>query len=244
MKAFILAAGLGTRLYPLTSNKPKALVELQGVTLLERAIRKVTEIQVSEIVINVHHFGDQIIEYIKANHNFKLPITISDERNQLLDTGGALLRARDLLGENEPFLLYNVDVLSSLDLSALASYHCAKGSLATLAVRNRKTDRNLVFNSEMQLCGWRDLKTGEEKMSRLEDSLQNFAFSGIQIIDPKIFSLISETGKFSIVQLYLRLAKREAIYGYVDTSDHWMDLGKPEQLAVAEKMSTNSLEHF
>ncbi|MCL6101579.1 MAG: nucleotidyltransferase family protein [Bacteroidetes bacterium] len=236
MKAFILAAGLGTRLYPYTSNRPKALVELNGITLLERAIRKVSELQLSEIVINIHHFGDKIIDFLKEKQNFNLPIVISDERDQLLDTGGAILKAHHLLGDEEPFLVYNVDILSSMDLAALLACHNEKGGLATMAVRERVTDRYLVFNQEMLLSGWRNTKTGEEILVRKEDSLKNLAFSGIQLIQPEIFSKITETGKFSVIQMHLRLAKSESIYGYHDTSKHWMDLGKPDQLAKAKNI--------
>ena len=235
MKAFILAAGLGTRLAPITLDRPKALVELKGITLLERAIRKVNELEVSEIIINIHHFGDQILEFLRLKQNFNLPITLSDERNQLLDTGGAILNARHLIG-NEPFLLYNVDVITTLDLNLLFSYHALKGGLATMAVRQRATDRYLVFDQNMLLSGWENVKSGEEKVSRVCEEPRRFAFSGIQIIEPQLLSLITETGKFSIIDLYLRLAKSEAIYGYPDTSEIWMDLGKPDQLIAAEEM--------
>jgi NDP-sugar pyrophosphorylase family protein len=236
MKAFILAAGLGTRLYPYTADKPKALVELNGITLLERAIRKVNELEVSEIVINIHHFGDQIVDFLKEKQNFNLPISISDERDQLLDTGGAILKAHPLLGDDEPFLVYNVDILSSIDLIALNHYHIQKGGITTMAVRERYTDRYLVFNPEMRLSGWRNVKTGEEILTTENGVLNNFAFSGIQIVEPQIFSLITETGKFSVIQLYLRLAKEQYIYGYHDYSELWMDLGKPDQLLAAEKI--------
>lgn len=236
MKAFILAAGLGTRLYPYTVDKPKALVEVGGITLLERAIRKVNELKVSEIIVNIHHFGDKIIDFLKEKQNFHLPVTISDERDQLLDTGGAILKAHHLLGDKEQFLLYNVDILSSIDLTAFSIYHTAKGGIATIAVRKRVTDRYFIFNPEMQLSGWRNVKSGEEKIIRQGNQLQDFAFSGIHLIQPEIFPLITESGKFSMVQLYLRLAKDKAIYGYHDTSEHWMDLGKPDQLAAAEKI--------
>jgi NDP-sugar pyrophosphorylase family protein len=236
MKAFILAAGLGTRLAPFTLDRPKALVELNGITLLERAIRKVNELEVSEIIINVHHFGNQIFEFLQSRHNFNLPITVSDERGELLDTGGAILKAKHLLGNTEPFLLYNVDVLSTIDLQSLSTYHFQKGGLATLAVRERITDRYLYFDTDMLLSGWKNVKTAEEKISRPCQHPSNFAFSGIQIIEPRLLSLITETGKFSIIDLYLRLAKSEAIYGYHDTSEYWMDCGKPDQLAKAEKM--------
>jgi len=236
MKALILAAGLGTRLGPYTTDRPKALVELNGVTLLERAIHKVSELGVSEIIINLHHFGYQVIEFLEQNENFNQKIKLSDERDQLLDTGGAILKARPLLGDEEPFLVYNVDVLSSLNLNDLFEFHQLKGGLASMAVRERVTSRYLVFNSRMQLSGWRDLRTGEENLVRVEEGLNNFAFSGIQIVQPEIFPLITEIGKFSVIQLYLRLAKDHDIYGYKDTSDLWMDLGKPDQLIQAEKL--------
>lgn len=237
MKAFILAAGLGTRLFPYTSDRPKALVELKGKTLLERAIRKVNELEISEIIVNIHHFGDQIINYLQCNNNFGFQITVSDERDELLDTGGALLKARPLLESKEPILLYNVDVLSSVNLNELLHFHHLKNGLATLSVRNRQTDRFLIFNSDMVLSGWRNVLTGEEKISRPGNELKDLAFSGIQIIRPEIFPLITENGKFSLIQLYLRLAKSEDIYGYPDTSDLWMDLGKPAQLIEAENNS-------
>jgi len=236
MKALILAAGLGTRLFPYTSDRPKALVELNGITLLERAIRKVNELNVSEIVINIHHFGEHIIEFLDEKENFHLPIKISDERDQLLDTGGAILKARPLLGDLEPFLVYNVDILSSIDLNELSVYHTSRGGLATMAVRDRMTDRYMVFNPEMILSGWRNIKTGEEKLVRNSNRLENYAFSGIQIVEPEIFSLITETGKFSVIQLYLRLAGQHNIYGFSDQSSLWMDLGRPEQLAAASNL--------
>jgi len=236
MKAFILAAGLGTRLFPYTSDRPKALVELNGITLLERAIRKVNELNVSEIIVNIHHFGEKIVEFLEEKENFHLQIKISDERDQLLDTGGAILKARPLLGESEPFLVYNVDILSSIDLIELSRYHTSKGGLATMAVRDRMTDRYMVFNPEMRLSGWRNTKTGEEILVSKGEVLRNLAFSGIQIVEPEIFSLITETGKFSVIQLYLRLAAQYTIYGFRDESSLWMDLGKPEQLAAASKL--------
>ena len=236
MKALILAAGLGTRLFPYTSDRPKALVELNGITLLEHAIRKVSELNVSEIIINIHHFGDQMIEFLKAKENFGKSITISDERDQLLDTGGAILKARYLLGDKEPFLVYNADVLSSIDLHGLVKYHFEKGGLATMAVRERITDRYLLFDPQMKLSGWKNVKTGEIKIVRDQEALESFAFSGIQIIQPELFPKITETGKFSIIPMYLRLAKENNIFGFYDHSNLWMDLGKPDQLLKAQEL--------
>lgn len=236
MKAMIFAAGLGTRLRPLTDNKPKALVEVAGKTLLQRAIEKVSDAGFREIVVNIHHYGDQIIDFLKKNDNFGLDIHISDERDVLLDTGGGILKARSLLEGSEPFLVYNVDVLCSLDLKKLLNWHREHKALATLVVRKRETARYLLFDKEMQLSGWTNIKTGEVKMARKVPETEKFAFSGIHIIEPSVFPLITETGKFPIIPMYLRLAAQNAIYGFEDTSDLWMDLGKPEQLKVAEEI--------
>lgn len=238
MKALILAAGLGTRLYPYTTDRPKALVELNGSSLLELAIRKVGELNPSKIVINIHHFGDQILQYLEEKNNFNLPITVSDEREQLLDTGGAILKAKTLLGEDESFVVYNADVLSSLDLNELTHFHCENGGIATLAVRERRTDRYLLFDQNMRLSGWENQKTGETKIVREDSELSRFAFSGIQIIEPELFSMITETGKFPIIPMYLRIAENAKIVGYKDTSQLWMDLGKPEQLLKARELFT------
>ncbi len=235
MKAMIFAAGLGTRLYPYTADRPKALVEVAGKTLLQRAIEKVSEAGCNDLVINVHHFGDQIIRFLEINQNFGLKISISDERDQLLDTGGGILKAAQWLTGEEPFLVYNVDVLSNMDINLLLQYHHERGGLATLAVRDRKTARYLVFDETMQLTGWRNIKTGEEIKSRTGRESNLFAFSGIQLIEPGIFNMITETGSFSLIPLYLRLARENSIIGYHDQSTLWMDLGKPDQVIEAEK---------
>lgn len=236
MKAMIFAAGLGTRLYPLTGSIPKALVKVAGKTLLQRAIEKVGQAGFTEIVINIHHFGDQIIEFLHLNQNFGLNICISDEREQLLDTGGAILKAAPLLRGGQPFLVYNVDVLSNIDLSQLYDFHVKKGGIATLAVRNRQTSRYLLFDSEMRLSGWKNIVTNEEKIARRSAEYDAFAFSGIQFIDPALFDMITETGKFSLIPLYLRLAEVHVIHGFRDTSSLWMDLGKPGQIQEAERL--------
>lgn len=235
MKAMIFAAGLGTRLHPLTLDRPKALVEIAGKTLLQMVIEKVSHFGYNDLVINVHHFGDQIISFLGKNNNFGLTITISDERGQLMDTGGGILKAAPLLDGDEPFLVYNVDVLSDIDLGQFLKYHKEKGGLATLAVRDRQTARYLAFDESMQLAGWRNMKTGEVIQSRNMTDCKFLAFCGIQLIDPAIFRLISETGSFPLIPLYLRLAADHAIIGYHDHSSVWMDLGKPDQIREAEK---------
>jgi NDP-sugar pyrophosphorylase family protein len=235
MKAMIFAAGLGTRLYPLTANKPKALVEVAGKNLLQRAIEKLGDAGYDQLVINIHHFGDLIIRFLEDNHNFGLSITLSDERGQLMDTGGGILKAAHLLKGDEPFLVYNVDVISNIDLQLFLQYHKERGGLATLAVRDRKTARYLTFDESMQLSGWKNIKTGDEIKSRTTQDCSLFAFSGIQLIEPDIFPLITETGSFPLMPLYLRLATDHSIIGYNDQSSLWMDLGKPDQINEAER---------
>jgi NDP-sugar pyrophosphorylase family protein len=235
MKAMIFAAGLGTRLLPLTIDKPKALVKIAGKTLLQLAIKKVSSAGYDDLVINIHHHGEQIIEFLELNRNFGLNISISDEREQLLDTGGGIKKAAYLLSGTGSFLAYNVDVLSDIDLQELRLYHESRGGVATLAVRDRKTSRYLVFNENMMLTGWKNVVTGEEKFSRESLQQKTYAFSGIQIIDPSVFSMITESGSFSLISLYLRLAHTQSIFGYIDNSSFWMDLGKPDQLKEAEK---------
>ena len=238
MKALIFAAGLGTRLKEHTSNKPKALVLLAGKPLLQHAIEKLIINGITDITINVYHFADQIISFLNDHPFPGVQIHLSDEREELLDTGGGLSKAACFLRGDEPILIYNVDVISNLDLTSLEHFHKASGSLSTLVVRQRETSRYLMFDQQMQLTGWKNFSIGETKISRHElfDSSLPYAFSGIQVVQPEIFDLISEEGKFPIMDLYLRLAKTEKINGYVDNSSIWMDLGKPDQLVLAEEM--------
>ena len=238
VKALIFAAGLGTRLKEHTANKPKALIQLAGKPLLQHAIEKLMMHQVTDITVNVYHFADQVIAFLEKQPFPGLKINISDEREELLDTGGGLKKAENFLSGNEPILIYNVDVISNLDLNLLENHHLNSGSMATLVVRQRDTARYLMFDQNLQLAGWKNFSTGETKISR-PDSFANstpYAFSGIQIVQPEIFSLISEKGKFPIMDLYLRLAQKEYVMGFVDNSTTWMDLGKPDQLPIAEKM--------
>ncbi|MDA3929431.1 MAG: nucleotidyltransferase family protein [Prolixibacteraceae bacterium] len=236
MKAIIFAAGLGTRLKPHTNNCPKALVQLAGKPLLWHAINKLIETGVSEIIVNVHHFGEQIIDYLCATH-FDVPIFISDERHVLLDTGGGLVKTQDFFSNTDAFIAFNVDVISSVNLKEVIDFHITNNAMATLVLRNRKTSRYLLFSDSQQLTGWKNIDSGEEKISKIEfiDS-QAYAFSGIQVISSSIFKHITEKGKFSVIELYLRLAKTNKILGFVDDSEYWLDLGKPEQLLDAEKL--------
>ena len=237
MKAMIFAAGLGTRLLNETSDKPKALVEIGGKTLLQHAIEKLKKEGVSEIVVNVHHFSKLVIDFISEN-DFGIIIHISDETGKLLDTGGGLKKASHFFNDNSPILIYNVDVLSNLNLEQLKNEHLKSGAIATLVVRNRATQRYFKFDNKKRLVGWLNKKTGETKISvpeNFKDSTE-MAFSGIHIIQPKLFDLMSAEDKFSITNFYLELAKNHLIKGYFDDSELWMDVGKPEKLAEARRL--------
>lgn len=234
MKALIFAAGLGTRLRPLTNDRPKALVEINGKTLLQIAIEKLTHFGFRDIMVNVHHFADLMLETIEQHDGFGANITISDERNELLETGGGLKKAAWFFEDNQPFLVHNVDVVHDLDLKHLYDYHLNNNALATLAIRKRSTSRYLLFNNNNELRGWQNIKTGEVKIARrTEGQLWSFGFSGIHVISPEIFPLLTESGKFSIINPYLRLAKTRLIQGYNHSDSTWIDVGKHESLAEA-----------
>lgn len=233
----IFAAGLGTRLKPLTDNKPKALVEVNGKPLLEHTIEKLQQYGYSDIIINVHHFVDQLKEFLVQKNNFGIHIGISDESDQLLDTGGGLKKASWFFNDNKPFLVHNVDVLSDIDLKILYQSHIQSNSIATLAVKQRDTYRYFLFDDLLNLCGWKNINTGELKISKgNSDTMTPLAFSGIQMLSPKIFELISETGKFSMIDVYLRLATYNHITGFRHDTGYWLDLGKPDNIKEAENI--------
>ena len=211
---------------------------MAGKPLLQHAIEHLKTFGITDITVNVFHFAEQLISYIEENNSFGIDIHISDERDQLLDTGGGLKKAGIFLKGSEPILIYNVDVISNLDLNVLLKYHQEQKALATLVVRSRKTSRYLMFDSNLQLAGWKNFSNGETRISRLESfaDTQQLAFSGIHMIQPKLLEMITEEGRFSIMDLYLRLAKNQLIKAFVDDSDLWMDLGKPEELLAAEKL--------
>ncbi len=237
MKALLFAAGLGTRLKTFTNDKPKALVLLAGKPLLQHAIEHLKKFGITEITVNVFHFAEQIISFLEENNSFEITIHVSDERDELLDTGGGLKKAAVFLKGNEPILIYNVDVISNLDLKKVLDYHLQEKALATLVVRSRETSRYLMFDQNLNLAGWKNFSNGETRISRIDTfpEAQPLAFSGIHILQPEIFDLISEEGKFPIMDLYIRLAETHSIKAFVDHSELWMDLGKPEQLELAEK---------
>ena len=231
-QAMIFAAGLGTRLQYLTTNKPKALVEVRGKTLLQYAIEKLVSFGFTDIVVNVHHFSDLVIDFINKNTPKGVEIKISNESNLLLDTGGGLKKASQFLNQ-DAFLLYNVDILTNLNLKKLYDEHLKNDALATLAVRHRDGNRFLLFNEQNELCGWENIATGEQIASRSIEHTHRLAFSGIHVVSKQIFDMIEEEGVFSIVQLYLRLATQNRICGFLHDNTEWIDAGKPEQLHKA-----------
>ena len=234
MEAMILAAGLGTRLRPLTNDRPKALVEINGVSLLEYNIRNLIRFGATKIVINVHHFPNMIIDFVK-NHSFNAEITISDERKQLLDTGGALKKAAPLFSGKEPILIHNVDILSSLNLEKIYHKHIITNALATLLVSKRDTARQLLFRKNGNLIGWTNISTGEIILNNsVSESLDKLAFSGIHIVNPELLKMLPEASPYPIIPEYLKLAKQHKILSYKHLSGIWMDVGKPETLKKAE----------
>ncbi|MFN0200017.1 MAG: NDP-sugar synthase [Bacteroidia bacterium] len=234
MKAMLLAAGFGTRMQPITLSRPKALVEVGKMTLLERNIRYLKAFGVDELVINVHHFAEQIIDFLKEHDNFGITIHISDETDAVLETGGGLKRAAPYLQGNAPFILMNVDILTDLDLAKMRNFHAEHNALATLAVTNRTSSRALLFDENFELKGWQNDNTGEKILTTEQNiSLQKFAFSGVHILSPAIFEVIAQEGKFSIITTYLALAKQYAIYGFEHSESKLLDVGKPEAIEKA-----------
>ncbi len=240
MKAMILAAGLGTRLRPLTDDRPKALVEINGRTLLEITLSRLRTYGIRDVIINVHHFADMIVEYLKTNDNFGMRIEVSREE-ELVDTGGGLKKAawffkdsRGHSGKETPFILHNVDVLSTIDLERMRQLHFETQALATLAVQDRETSRYLLFDERRQLCGRRAGRDQPPELVRPAQQPQSWAFSGIHVISPRLFSLMTEDGVFSIITSYLRLAAQgEKILALHADEYYWRDLGKPENVAQA-----------
>ncbi len=229
----ILAAGLGTRLMPLTQDKPKALVLCNEKTLLEMAIEKLKASGISEVIINIHHFSNQITEYLSLNNNFGIQIALSDETDELLDSGGGMMKAQDFLSGNEAFLVWNVDVLSNISIPEMLKEFQQTETMALLAVRNRITSRYLLFDEKNSLCGWKNTKTDEVRMMKISDTLSSFAFSGIQMLHPDVFKFNSLCGKFSLTEMYLSLCKQFSIKAFLHDQDYWFDLGTPEAINKA-----------
>jgi len=250
-KAMILAAGLGTRFKPWTDQHPKALAPVNGKSLLQRNVEYLQTYGIDDIVINVHHFAGQIIEALTSNRGWGSRFTISDETDMVLETGGGLMKASPLL-EDGPFVLMNVDILTDMDLGAMIDDHFHHHPLVTLAVTNRTTSRYFLFDEKDQLCGWTNVQTGEERLARAGDPadvarpggaaanatshLIQKAFSGIHVIDPAIFPLITRTGKFSTIDMYLDLASRQVIRGFDHSQSRLIDVGKPESAEKAAQL--------
>lgn len=242
MKAMIFAAGLGTRLKPFTDSRPKALVAVGGKTMLERVMLRLKEAGFDHVVINIHHFGEQIIRFLEERENFGLEVSISDERGELLDTGGGILKAASLLEGTEPFLVHNVDILSDVNLQEFYEAHLRSGALVSLLTGRRETSRYLLFDGNGRLCGWQNRKTGEVK-SPLEgfrpEEYKGYAFGGIHVLSPEVFGRMKGwSGCFSIIDFYLSIAAGSDIRAYCPSDYRWMDIGKPEALAAAEKWIT------
>jgi NDP-sugar pyrophosphorylase family protein len=240
MKAMILAAGLGTRLRPLTNDRPKALAEIAGRTLLEITLARLRAFGIRDVIVNVHHFADQIVDYLKVNANFGMRIEISREE-VLLDTGGGLKKAgwfflEDAGSGDEPFLLHNVDVISTIDFAKMVQAHKANQALATLAVQKRESSRQLLFDEHLQLCGRRAGRDREPEIVRPSSSMEPLAFSGIHVISPHLLPMLTEEGIFSIIDSYLRLvAIQQKILTFRADQYYWRDLGRVEDLQQAEQ---------
>ena len=248
MKAMIFAAGLGTRLKPLTDTLPKALVPLAGKTLLQWQIERLKAVGINDIVINVHHFPDMIVNYLKENHNFGCNIQISDERNMLLETGGGLRKAKELLTSSspeEPILICNVDILSNISIPTLLQAY-NPSEMGVVVVSLRTTQRYFVFDETNKLCGWTNITTGDVKgaeavkgLNDKQKSMQLLAFSGMHLLNPRVFNRLDEMAaikgeKFSLIDLYIHIADKEVVRAFIPNKYRMMDVGKIDQLSEAE----------
>ncbi|MEM6261590.1 MAG: nucleotidyltransferase family protein [Bacteroidota bacterium] len=235
MIAFLLAAGLGTRLRPLTLDRPKALVEINGKPLIYWNLKRLKQAGFRQVIINVHYFADMVEEYLN-DLNWGMKLIVSDERNLLRETGGGLKYAWPLFENANPILMCNVDVLTTLDLSSFYQSHVRSEALATLAVRSRKSSRHLLFDSDLTLAGWKHNRTGETRMVR-EVETTPLAFSGVQVIDRELFNWFPDEEKFSIIDVYLAAAAEHRISAFPHDEDEWLDVGKPESLEPAERLA-------
>jgi NDP-sugar pyrophosphorylase family protein len=235
MKAMIFAAGLGTRMRPLTDNLPKALVLINGVPLLEIVIRHLMAYDFREIIINVHYKAEQIIAFLAKNDNFGIHIQISDESDMLLETGGGLQKAAPFFSDGAPFLVCNCDILSNINLDALVQTHIQSEAIATMAIRNRITSRYLLFDDNLSLCGWQNTKTDELRMSKTAQHISPYGFSSFQILTADFLRLLpTHITKYSIIDVYLEAAKQHKIQGFLHNNDTWADIGTPKHIAEGE----------
>ena len=232
----IFSAGLGTRFKPWTDKHPKALAIVNGKTLLQRNIEYLQQYNITDVVVNVHHFANQVIDAINKNDGWGSKVTISNESDEVLETGGGLLKAKEFLQSGEPFITLNADFLTDLNIDKLLEFHKNKKALVSFGITNRKTSRNFLFDADNRLCGWRNINTGDEKISIPKNNLKEMAYSCVVVFEPQIFELVPQRGKFSLVETYLSLAARYPIYGYDHSGDKLVDVGKPESVAIAEKL--------
>jgi NDP-sugar pyrophosphorylase family protein len=237
MKAMIFTGGLESSMHMQAADNPRALIGINGEPLLGMLIRRLAESGFNEIIINVHHFAARIRDYIYEKKFMGIRIEVSDETDLILDSGGGLKKVAWFFDDGLPFLVYNLEVLSDIDLGMLYRNHILSGALVTLVIRRRECERYMLFSESMELCGWENTETGESVMSKLhEGRLHPYAFSRIQVVNPSIFSLITERGAFPLAELYLRLASLNIIRGYPDNESIWMDLAKKEGMLEAEKL--------
>jgi len=233
-KAMIFAAGLGTRLKPFTGKHPKALFTVNGKTLLDRNVEYLKKYGITDIIINLHHFGEQIRSHAIKNNNWGINISFSDESEELLDTGGGLLKAADFFEGTENFVLYNADILTNLELDKMIQYHLQYNPLATLSVSDRKTSRYFLFDKNSRLCGWENIQTGEQKIKQIRNEYFPLAFSGIHIINQKMLQTKTTMHKFSITDWYLDICTNNVILGFEEPGTEFVDIGKMDNVAKAE----------
>jgi len=236
MKAMIFAAGLGTRFKPWTDKHPKALALVNGKSLLQRNIEYLQQYGIKDVVVNVHHFASQVMAAVRENNGWGSNIAFSDESGELLETGGGLMKAKDLLAGKEPFITLNADFLTNLNIYHLLDFHKKKKALISFGITNRKSSRNFLFDEENRLCGWRNNSTGEERISIEKPGLKPMAYSCVVVFEQEVFDLIPQRGKFSLVDSYLSLAATYPIYGYDHSGDKLVDVGKPESVTIAEAL--------
>lgn len=234
MKAMIFAAGLGTRLKPFTDHSPKALAEVNGRSLLEHNIRYLQRFGIYDVIINVHHFAQMVKDTLSDNSGFGSNVSVSDEQEALLETGGGLLKAINFFDGQSDYVVMNVDILTSLDLGKMIDHHRSTNSLATLAVMNRESSRQLLFNNEMNLCGWVNNGTGEQRISRHNEDCTKFSFSGVQVVSADLMNNLPFAGKFSMIDVYLHKAQSGIIKGFDHTGNLFIDVGKPGSVEQAE----------
>ncbi len=232
----IFAAGLGTRFKPWTDKHPKALALINNKSLLQRNVEYLQQYHITDVVVNVHHFADQIIAAVDENKGWGSNIIISDERNEVLETGGGLLNAKQLLQSNEPFITLNADILTNLNINDLISFHKKNNALISFGITNRKSSRSFLFDESNRLCGWENSSTGEKKIAINKEPLHAMGYSCVAVFEQAVFTLIPQKGKFSLTDTYLSLAPNHLIMGYDHSGDQFIDVGKPESVAAAEKI--------